>query len=126
MDPINSQATQTAADTRPKTTEQPLLGLFAEGCGRIAEFLAQAPWNEKQEGLSATQPEIEKHLYSHNSACHRLTMMLEELPTEAIPTAASKTLQQLHRTLQHSMMPSWPVEWLQPEISTPGPGFVTW
>jgi len=89
MNSINSQAAQTAADTRPKTTEQPQGGLFAEGCGRIAEFLAQAPWNEKREGLSATQPEIEKHLYSHNSTCHRLTMMLEELLTEAIPTAAA-------------------------------------
>ena len=47
-------------------------------------------------------------------------MMLEELLTEAIPTAASKILQQLHRILQNSMMPGWPVQWLQPEISTPG------
>jgi len=46
--------------------------------------------------------------------------MLEELPTEAIPTADGKILQQIHRTLQNSMMPGWPVEWLQSETSTPG------
>ena len=46
-------------------------------------------------------------------------MMLEELPAEAIPTADSKKLQPLHRILQQSRMPGWPVECLQPEISTP-------
>jgi len=46
--------------------------------------------------------------------------MLEELPTEAIPTADSKILQQMHRTLQNSMLPGWPEEWLQPETFTPG------
>jgi len=46
--------------------------------------------------------------------------MLEELPKETIPTAVRKTLQQIHRTLQNSMMPGWPTEGFQPEISTPG------
>jgi len=113
-----SQVAQTATDTRPKTTEQAQGGLLAEGCGRMAEFLAQAPWNEKREGLSATHSEIERYLHSHNSICHRLTPMLEELLSEAIPTAESKKLQQLHRILQQSRMPGWPVECLQPEIST--------
>jgi len=47
-------------------------------------------------------------------------MMLEELPTEAIPTVDSKILQQMHRTLQNSMLSGWPEEWLQPETFTPG------
>jgi len=114
-----SQVAQAAADTRPKTTEQAQGGLLAEGCGRMAQFLAQAPWNEKQEGLSATYPGIEQHLHSHNSICHRLTLMLEELPAEAIPTAEGKKLQQLQRILQLSRMPGWPGECLQPEISAP-------
>ena len=104
---------------RSKTTEQPKGWLIAEGCGKIAEFLAQAPWNEKRDGLSVTQPELEKHLHSHNSTCC-LTMILEELPTEAIPTADSTILQQMHRTLQNSMLSGWPEEWLQPETFTPG------
>ena len=54
-----SQDAHTEADTRPTTTEQAQGGLLAEGCGRMAEFLAQAPWSEKREGLSATQSEIE-------------------------------------------------------------------
>ena len=65
----------------------------------MAEFLALAPWSEKREGLRATQPEMERHLHSHNSIYHLLTVMLEELPAEAIPTADSKKLQQLHRIL---------------------------
>ena len=59
------QDAQAEWEMRSKTTEQPQGGLIAEGCGRIAEFLAQTPWNEKRNGLSATQPELEKHLYSH-------------------------------------------------------------
>jgi len=110
------QDAQAAADTTPKTTEQPQGELLVEGCGRIAEFLAQAPWNEKREGLSATEPEIEQRLHSHNSICRRLTMMLEELPAATIPMADSKKLQQLHRILHQVMMPGWPVEWLQQEI----------
>ena len=60
------QDAQAEGETRPKFTEQPQGLLIAEGCGRIAEFLAQAPWNEKREGLSATQPELEKHLHSRH------------------------------------------------------------
>ena len=108
------------AQTEGTFTEQPQGRIIAEGCGGIAEFLAQAPWDEKWEGLSATQPELDQYLYSHNSTCHSLAKMLEELPKEAIPTDVRKTLQQIHRTLQNSMMPSWPTEGLQPEISTPG------
>jgi len=108
------------AQTETASTEQPQGRLIAEGCGRIAAFLAQAPWDEKREGLSLTQPELEQYLYSHNSTCHRLAKLLEELPKETIPTAVRKTLQQIHRNLQTSMMPGWPTEGLQPEISTPG------
>jgi len=114
------QEAQAAADTTPKTTEQPQGELLAKGCGKIVEFLAQAPWNEKREGLSATQPDIEQHLHSHNNICLLLTMMLEELPAETIPMADTKKLQHLHRILQQSMMLGWPVEWSQPEISTSG------
>jgi len=41
------QDAQTAEDTTTKTPEQPHGELLAQGCGRIAEFLAQAPWNEQ-------------------------------------------------------------------------------
>jgi len=115
-----SQDTQAEREMRSKTIEQPKGWLIAEGCGKIAEFLTQAPWNEKRDGLSATQPELENHLLSHNSTCHRLTMMLEELPNEAIPTVDSKILQQMHRLLRNSMLLDWPEEWLQPETFTPG------
>ena len=60
------------AQTEGTFTEQPQGRIIAEGCGGIAEFLAQAPWDEKREGLSATQPELDQYLYSHNSTCHRL------------------------------------------------------
>jgi len=53
------QDAQAAEDTTPKTSEQPHGELLAKGCGGIAEFLAQTPWNEKREGLSATQSDIE-------------------------------------------------------------------
>jgi len=36
-----------------------------EGCGKMAEFLAQAPWDEQREGLITTQSELGKHLNSH-------------------------------------------------------------
>jgi len=42
---------------------------MAEGCGRMAEFLAQAPWDEHRDGLIATQSEREKNLNSHNLIC---------------------------------------------------------
>jgi len=104
-----------AADSTPPVTEQPQEGLLAAGCGRIAEYLALAPWSEKWEGLRATQPEIERHLHLQNSTC----VMLEELPEEAILTAESKILQQLHSILQHSRLLGWPMGCLHPEISTP-------
>jgi len=92
----------------------------AEGCGNMAEFLAQAPWEEQRHWLLATQSELEKHLNSHNFICRRLTVMLENLPTEAIPMAESKILHQMHRILQHIMLLSWPQEWLRLDTHTTG------
>jgi len=112
-----TQVAQAVEDMRFNTAEQAHVGLLADGCGRMAEFLAQAPWDERREGLGATHLGIEQHLHS---ICHRLTLMLEDLPTEAIPTAEGKKLQQLHRILQLSRMPDWPGECLQPEMSTSG------
>jgi len=86
----------------------------------MVEFLALAPWSAKKEALRATQPETERRLHSHSSICHLLTVILEELPVEAIPTDDSKKLQHLHRVLQHRRIPVWPVGCLQPETFTPG------
>jgi len=88
------QNAQTMEDTTIKTPEQPHGELLAQGCGRIAEFLAQAPCNEQREGLSSTHSDVEQYLLSHNNICRRLTMMLEELPAETIPMAESNKLQQ--------------------------------
>ena len=93
---LNSiQDAQAVEGMRFNTTEQAHVGLLADGC----EFLAQAPWDERRVGLGTTHLGIEQHLRSHNSICHRLKLMLEDLPTEAIPTAEGKKLQQLHRIL---------------------------
>jgi len=48
------QDTQTAENTTTITPEQPHGELLAQGCGRIAEFLAPAPWNEHREALIST------------------------------------------------------------------------
>ena len=48
------QDAQTTEDTTTKTPEQPHGELLAQGCGRIAEFLAPAPWNEHREALIST------------------------------------------------------------------------
>jgi len=118
---LNSiQDAQAVEGMRLNTAEQAHVGLLADGCGRMAEFLAQAPWDERRVGLGATHLGIKQHLRSHNSICHRLTLMLEDLPTEAIPTAEGKKLQQMHRILQLSRMLDWPKECLQPETSTQG------
>jgi len=114
------QDAPTAEDTTTKTPEQPHGELFAQGCGRKAEFLAQAPWNEQREGLSSTHSDIDQHLLSHNNICRRLAMMMEELPAETIPMAESNKLQQVHRISQQSMTLGWPGDRPQPEISTPG------
>jgi len=114
------QDAQTAENTTTKTPEQSHGELLAQGCGRIAEFLAQAPWNDQREGLSSTQSDIEQHLLSHNNICRRLAMMLGELPAETIPMAESNTLEQLHKISQQSMLLGWPGDRLQPEIFTPG------
>jgi len=105
-------------DMRFNTVKQAHVGLLADGCGKMAEFLAQAPWDERRVGLGTTHLGIEQHLHSQNSICHRLTLMMEDLPTEAIPTAEGEKLQQLHRILQLSRMLDWPGECLQSEIST--------
>jgi len=73
--------------TRVNTAEHVHVGPLADGCGRMAEFLAQAPWDERRVDLEATNLGIQQHLRSHNSTCHRLTLMLEDLPAEAIPMA---------------------------------------
>jgi len=86
----------------------------------MAEFLARAPWDEQKDGPIATQSERGKHLNSHNLICRRLTEMLERLPTEVIPMAESKILQQVHRIQQNSMLLSWPQEGLRLETCTPG------
>ena len=118
---LNSiQDAQAVEGMRFNTAEQAHGGLLADRCGKMAEFLAQAPWDERRVGLGATHLGIEQHLRSHNSICHRLTLMLEDLPTEAIPTAEGKKLQQMHRILQLSRMLDWPKECLQPETSTQG------
>jgi len=108
---------QAETEKKPIATGTPRGPLTAEGYGRMAEFLAQAPWVEQRDRLITTQSELEKHLNSHNLICRRLTVMLEKLPFEAIPTAESlsKILQQLHRILQNSILLSWPQEWLRPE-----------
>jgi len=84
---------------KPIATGIPRGPLTTEGCGRMTEFLAQAPWDEQRDGLTATQSEREKYLNSHNLICCRLTEMLERLPTEVIPMTESKILQQVKRIL---------------------------
>ena len=92
------QDAQTVENTTTKTPERPHGELLAQGCGRIAEFLAQAPWNEQREGLSSTHSDIEQHLLSRNNIYRRLAMILEELPAETISMAESNKLEQLHET----------------------------
>jgi len=43
---------------------------LAEGCGGLAEFLAQFPREEKRTGLGFAQLDVEQHLNSHNRICH--------------------------------------------------------
>jgi len=62
------------------------VGPLAEGCGKLAEFLAQIPWEKKRTGLGFAQLDVEQHLNSHNHICHRVMQMLEDLPIEAIHT----------------------------------------
>jgi len=114
------QDVQTAENTTTKTPERPRGELLAQGCGRISEFLAQAPLNEQWEGLCSTHSDIEQYLFSHNNIYCRLAMMLEELPAETIPMAGSNKLEQLHKISQQSMLLGWPGDRLQPEIFTPG------
>ena len=97
----------------------PHVGPLVEGCDRLAEFMAQTPWEEKRTGLGVTQLDVEKHLNSHNYICHRVIQMLEDLPIEAIPTTEATKLQRLYSTIQLSCMREWPKEFLQPETSTP-------
>ena len=115
--PSYASLAQAEMGQKPIATRIPRGPLMAEGYGRMAEFLAQAPWVGQRDRLITTQSELEKHLNSHNLICRRLTVMLEKLPFEAIPTAESlsKILQQLHIILQNSILLSWPQEWLRPE-----------
>ena len=92
---------------------------LAEGCGRLAEFLAQFPWEEKRIGLGFAQLDVQQHLDSHNRICHRIRQMLEDLPIEAIHTSVATKLQRLDSTIQLSDIREWPRMFLQPETSTP-------
>ena len=92
----------------------------AEGCTKIAEFLAHAPWEEQREGLITTQSKLRNLLNTHNLVCHLLTEKLESLPKEEIPTAESKILLQIHRNIQYSVLRDWSQEWFQPETNTAG------
>ena len=57
---LNSiQDAQAVEGMRFNTTEQARVGLLADGCGRMAKFLAQAPWDERRVGLGATHLGIE-------------------------------------------------------------------
>jgi len=47
-------------------------------------------------------------------------MMLEDLLSENIPTAERNTLELLRKISQQSLLRTWPRDWLQPEIITPG------
>jgi len=92
---------------------------LAEGCGRLAEFLGQFPWEEKRIGLGSAQLDVQQHLDSHNRICHRIRQMLEDLPIEAIHTSVTTKLQRLDSTIQLSDIREWPRMFLQPETSTP-------
>jgi len=82
--PYNTQDTHTAENNPTTTPEQSHGELTAQGCGRIAEFLAQYPWTEHQNGLLPTQSGKEQYLLLHNDTCSHLAMILEELLSENI------------------------------------------
>jgi len=90
--------------------------LTAQECGRIAEFLAQYPWTELRYGLLLTQSGKEQHLLLHNNTCS----MLEALLSTNLPTAERNTLDLLCKISQQSILQTWPGDWLQPEVTTPG------
>jgi len=79
--PRYASGAQAETDKKSMATRKPKGPITVEACGRMAEILAQAPWNEQRARLIVTQIELEKHLNSHNLTCRRLTMMLEELPS---------------------------------------------
>jgi len=81
---------------------------LAEGCGQLAECLAQFPWEEKRIGLEFAQPNVEQHLDSHNRTCHRIRQMLEVLPIEAIHTTVVTKLQWIFSAIQLSDLREWP------------------
>jgi len=93
------QDVRTAENTTTKTPERPHGELLAQGCGRIAEFLAEAPLNEQREGLSSTHSDIEQHRLSHNNIYRRLVMMLEEMPAETIPMLKATNLNSCTKSL---------------------------
>ena len=92
---------------------------LAEGCGRLAEFLGQFPWEEKRIGLGSAQFDVQHHLDSHNCTCCRIRQMLEDLPIEAIHKSVATKLQRLNSAIQLSNIWEWPRMFLQPETSTP-------
>jgi len=53
------QDAQAVEGMRFNTAEQAHGGLLADRCGKMAEFLAQAPWDERRVGLGATHLGIE-------------------------------------------------------------------
>ena len=61
------------AEKKPTITGKPRGLRTVEGCSRLAKILAQAPWDEQRDRLITTQPELEKHLKSHNLVFHHLT-----------------------------------------------------
>jgi len=91
---------------------------LAEGCGRLAEFLAQFPWEEKRIGLGFAQLDVQQHLDSHNRICHRIRQMLEDLPIEATHTTVATKLQRLYSAIQLSDIREWPRMFLQPGFRT--------
>jgi len=94
--------------------------LTAQGCGRIAEFLAQYPWTEPRHGLLLTQSGKDQHLLLHNYTCSHLTMMLETLLPANLSTAERNTLDLLCKISKQSMLQTWPGDRLRQEVTTLG------
>jgi len=61
---------QEGAEKMPIITGKLTGPLKVEGCGGLAEFLLQAPWDEQRDRLIATESELEKHLTSEKYTCY--------------------------------------------------------
>jgi len=93
----------------------------AQECGRIAEFLAHCyPWTEPRHELLLTLLGKEQHLLLHNNTCSHLTMMLEVLLPATLRTAERDKLDLLCKISQQNMLHTWPGDWLQSTVTTPG------